>query len=130
MSLVVINPPSEQPIAELECAGVEQADAAVGRAKAAYTAWRAVSPSERGRRRRRLATVVDDHAEKLARIESGNVGKLGRARRDRNGSAGPPLLRRRCRQALRRDHAVAAGMVATFREPLGVVGLGARSAYS
>jgi NAD(P)-dependent dehydrogenase (short-subunit alcohol dehydrogenase family) len=73
MSLVVLNPASEQPIAELDRAGAEEADAAVARAKAAYSGWRAVSPSDRGRLLRRLATLVEEHAEELARIESGNV---------------------------------------------------------
>jgi acyl-CoA reductase-like NAD-dependent aldehyde dehydrogenase len=35
MSLTVLNPATEQPIAELEQAGVEESDAAVARAKSA-----------------------------------------------------------------------------------------------
>ena len=75
MTLVVLNPATEQPIAELERAGVEETDAAVARAKAAFPAWRAVAPADRARLLRRLATLVEEHGEELARIESHNVGK-------------------------------------------------------
>ena len=75
MTLTVLNPATEEPIAELEQGGVEEADEAVARAKAAYPAWSAVAPGERGRLLRRLATLVEENAEELARIESQNVGK-------------------------------------------------------
>src|SRR5437868_15484067 len=74
-TVTVLNPATEQPIAELPEAGVEEADAAVARAKAAFPAWRAVAPADRGRLLRRLAALVEEHAEELARIESRNVGK-------------------------------------------------------
>ena len=103
--LTVLNPATEEPIAELEQAGVEETDAAVARAKAAFPAWRAVAPADRGRLLRRLATLVEEHGEELARIESRNVGKpiSGARGGDRDGRAGLPLLRGRRRQALRRD---------------------------
>jgi acyl-CoA reductase-like NAD-dependent aldehyde dehydrogenase len=66
MSLTVLNPATEQPIAELEQAGVEETDAAVARAKAAYPAWRAVAPNDRAALLRRLATLVEEHHEELA----------------------------------------------------------------
>ena len=58
MTLAVLNPATEETIAELERAGVEETDAAVARAKAAFPAWRAVSAEERGRLLRRVATLV------------------------------------------------------------------------
>ena len=73
--LTVINPATEEPLAELEQAGVEETDAAVARAKEAFPAWKAVGPSDRARLLRRLATLVEEHGEELARIESRNVGK-------------------------------------------------------
>lgn len=42
----VIEPATERVLAEVEQAGVEQTDAAVARAKAAFPAWRAVAPGE------------------------------------------------------------------------------------
>ena len=81
MSVTVVNPATEETIAELEEAGVEETDAAVARAKAAFSSWRAVAPADRARLLRRLATLVEENAEELARIESENVGKpIGGAR--------------------------------------------------
>ena len=125
MSLVVLNPASEQPIAELDRAGAEEADDAVARAKAAYPAWREVSPPDRGRLLRRLATLVEEHAEELARIESGNVGK------PISGARGEVSMVAQVFHfyagAVDKHYGstipVAGGMDATFREPLGVVGL-------
>src|SRR5919201_4343072 len=75
MSVTVINPATEETIATLESAGVDETDAAVARAKAAFPAWRSVSPADRGRLLRRLASLVEENGEELARIESQNVGK-------------------------------------------------------
>ena len=41
----VLNPATEEVIAEIEAAGVEETDAAVARAKGAFPAWRAVAPA-------------------------------------------------------------------------------------
>ena len=102
MSITVVNPATEEPLAELEEAGREETDAAVARAKEAFPGWRAVSPVDRARLLRRLATLVEEHGEELARIESRNVGKpIQGAQRGRHGRAGLPLLRGRGRQALR-----------------------------
>src|SRR5438445_11272795 len=75
MSLAVINPATEEPIAELDEAGVEQTDAAVAAARAAFPAWRDVAPADRARLLRRLATLVEEHGEELALLETRNVGK-------------------------------------------------------
>src|SRR5947208_9819835 len=81
MTLTVTNPATEQTIAELDEAGVEETDAAVARARAVSPAWRAVAPPDRARLLRRLASLVEEHREELARIESQNVGKpIGGAR--------------------------------------------------
>ena len=71
----VLNPATEEPIAEIEPATSEQTDAAVARAKAAFAAWRIVVPADRARLLRRLATLVEEHHEELSRIESRNAGK-------------------------------------------------------
>ena len=113
------------PIAELEEAGVEETDAAVARAKAAFPAWRAVSPADRGRLLRRLATLVEEHGEELARIESENVGKPISGARGEVGMVAQVL--HFYAGAVDKHYGetipVAGGMAATFREPLGVVGL-------
>ena len=90
----VLNPATEEPIAELPSAGVEETDAAVAAAKAAFPAWRKVAPADRARLLRRVAALVEEHGEELARIESANVGKpiAGSAGRGRDGGPGLPLL--------------------------------------
>jgi acyl-CoA reductase-like NAD-dependent aldehyde dehydrogenase len=59
VTLTVLNPATEEPIAEVEQAGVEEADRAVARAKAAHPVWRAVASGVRARLMRRLTTLVE-----------------------------------------------------------------------
>ena len=125
MSLTVLNPATEEAIATLEQAGVDETDAAVRLAHAAFPAWRAVSPADRGRLLRRLATLVEEHHEELARIESQNVGK------PISGARGEVAMVADVFHfyagAVDKQHGetipVAGGIDMTFREPLGVVGL-------
>jgi acyl-CoA reductase-like NAD-dependent aldehyde dehydrogenase len=121
----VLNPATEETIAELEPARSEDVDRAIAAAKAAFPAWRAVAPGDRARLLRRLATLVEEHAEELALLETRNVGK--------------PIADSRGEVAMVADvfhfyagaidkHygetiPVAGGVDMTFRQPLGVVGL-------
>jgi betaine-aldehyde dehydrogenase len=125
VSLTVLNPATEQPIAELEQAGVEETDAAVARGRAAFPGWRALAPVDRSRLLRRLATLVEDHADELARIESQNVGKpIAGARAE---VAMVANVFHFYAGAVEKHYGdtipVAGGIDMTFREPLGVVGL-------
>ena len=125
MALIVTNPATEETIAELDPAGVEETDAAVARAKTAYKEWRAVSPTDRARLLRGLATLVEEHTEELARIESQNVGKPIAGARAEVGMVAQVFhfyagaVDKHYGQTI----PVAAGIDMTFREPLGVVGL-------
>src|SRR3989475_246993 len=74
-TLRVIEPATEQVLAELQEATVEEADQAVARAKAAYAPWRALHPKDRANLMRRLAAEIEKQAEALARLEARNVGK-------------------------------------------------------
>src|SRR5256712_6521136 len=71
----VIEPATEKVLADVQEAGVEDADRAVARAKAAYPGWRAVTPHDRAVLLRRFASAVQANAEKLAQLEARNVGK-------------------------------------------------------
>jgi betaine-aldehyde dehydrogenase len=123
--LTVLNPATEETLAELERAGVEATDAAVARARAAFPAWRAVAPADRARLLRRLATLVEEHGEELARIESRNVGKPISGARGEVGMVAQVF--HFYAGAVDKHHGesipVAGGVDVTFREPLGVVGL-------
>ena len=125
MTLTVLNPATEQPIAELEQAGVEETDAAVARAKAAFPAWRAVAPADRGRLLRRLATLVEENHEALSRLESANAGKPISGARGEIGMVAQVF--HFYAGAVDKHYGetipVAGGIDVTFREPLGVVGL-------
>ena len=124
-TMQVFEPATEQVLAELPRASVEDADEAVARAKAAFPAWRDVTPSERAKLLRRLARVLEDHVEELAQLEARNVGKPISDARGEVGSvvdvfdyyAGAP------ERLLGSQIPVAGGVDVTFREPLGVVGL-------
>src|SRR4029077_7972545 len=74
-TLKVIEPATEKVMAELHEATVEEADAAVARAKAAYPAWKAVSPKDRANLLRRIAATAETHLEELAQLEARNGGK-------------------------------------------------------
>ncbi|MGD0715802.1 MAG: aldehyde dehydrogenase family protein [Gaiellaceae bacterium] len=121
----VLNPATEETLADIPPASVEETDAAVARAKAAFPAWRAVAPADRARLLRRLATLVEEHHEELSRIESRNVGKpIGSAR----GEVGMVAQVFHFYAGAVDKHygetiPVAGGVDMTFREPLGVVGL-------
>jgi acyl-CoA reductase-like NAD-dependent aldehyde dehydrogenase len=124
-TLEVLEPATEAVLAEIPRAGVEEADAAVARAKAAYPAWRAVAPAERSALLHRLADALDGEREALAQLEARNAGKpIGDARGEmgmvvetfRYYAGGPERL-------LGDTIPVAGGVGMTFREPLGVVAL-------
>jgi betaine-aldehyde dehydrogenase len=125
VTVTVVNPATEETIATLDSAGVEETDAAVAHAKASFPGWRAVSPADRGRLLRRLATLVEEHHEELSRIESQNVGKPISGARGEVGMVADVF--HFYAGAVDKRHGetipVAGGVDFTFREPLGVVGL-------
>jgi betaine-aldehyde dehydrogenase len=124
-TLKVMEPATEKVLAELMEASVEEADAAVARAKAAYPAWKAVTPKDRANLMRRIASAIDKHREELAQLEARNVGKpISDARGEVgmvvdvfNYYAGAP------ERLVGKTIPVAGGIDMTFREPLGVVAL-------
>src|ERR1700704_3839337 len=80
-TLSVIEPASENVLAEVPRAGVDELDAAVARAREAFPAWRAVDASARAGRLRELADALEDPREELALLEARNAGKpIGDAR--------------------------------------------------
>src|SRR4029077_13394072 len=121
----VLNPATEEAIAEVEAAGVEETDAAVAWAREAFPAWRAVAPADRARLLRRVATLVEEHGEELARLESRNVGKPIAGARGEVGMVAQVFhyYAGAVDKHFGETIPVAGGVDLTFREPLGVVGL-------
>src|SRR2546428_6763618 len=73
----VLDPATNRPFARVASGSVDDVNAAVEAARAAFDSpdWRDLDPSKRGRLLWPLGQQVRDHFEELARIESLNVGK-------------------------------------------------------
>jgi acyl-CoA reductase-like NAD-dependent aldehyde dehydrogenase len=123
--VTVVEPATEEVLAELPQAGVEETDAAIARAREAFGAWKRIAPGTRADLLRNVARLVGERAEDLARLEARNVGKpiadargeVGMVADVFNYYAGAP------ERLLGDTIPVAGGLDFTFREPLGVVGL-------
>ena len=74
-TMEVLNPATGEVIAEVPMAGVEDVDRAVAAAEKAWDTWRSKTPKDRMELLLKLADVIDENAEELARLESLNVGK-------------------------------------------------------
>jgi acyl-CoA reductase-like NAD-dependent aldehyde dehydrogenase len=125
-TFTVLNPATAETLATVAEAGTQDVERAVSAALAAYDRWGSLSPVTRGRVMHRFAGLVEDHAEELALLECRNVGMpISDARGQLSmivdviryyagavdkffGNTIP----------VERD-----GIVLTFREPIGVVGL-------
>jgi acyl-CoA reductase-like NAD-dependent aldehyde dehydrogenase len=121
----VINPATEEVVRTVPGTSVEEADAAIARARSAFPAWAAVAPGDRARLLRRFADAVDADREHLADLEVANAGHtIGNARWEAGNvrdvieyyAAAPERL-------FGRQIPVGGGLDVTFREPLGVVGV-------
>jgi len=123
--LTVLEPATEAVLEEVPCAGIEEVDEAVARARAALRAWRGLAPGVRAAQLRALADKVEEHLDELALLEARNAGKpLGSARGEMGMVvetfryyAGAP------ERPMGDTIPVAGGQAFTVREPLGVVGL-------
>jgi acyl-CoA reductase-like NAD-dependent aldehyde dehydrogenase len=124
-SYTVINPATATPVTDVPLASIEETDAAIERAHAAFLSWREIAPGERARLLRSFASVVDAHLEELAQLEVTNSGHtIGNARWEAGNvrdvlnyySAAPERL-------FGRQIPVPGGIDLTFHEPLGVVGV-------
>src|SRR5262249_58892313 len=77
----VVEPATEQVMAEIPRAGAEETDAAIARAKAAFPEWRGIDPADRSVALHRLADAIETRKEDLAQLEARNAGKpIGDAR--------------------------------------------------
>ncbi|WP_455565728.1 aldehyde dehydrogenase family protein [Micromonospora chersina] len=121
----VINPATGEPLRRVPATSLDETDAAIERAAAAFETWRAVAPGDRARLLRRFAAVVDAHREELALLEVRNAGHtIGNARWEAGNVrdvldyyAGAP------ERLTGHQIPVPGGLDVTFHEPLGVVGV-------
>ncbi len=71
----VINPATEEVIAEVPKGSEADVDRAVGAARTAFEAWSLTTPAERSGMLHKLADTIAEHAAELSALESANVGK-------------------------------------------------------
>lgn len=124
-TLTVLEPATENTLAELPLAGEAEVNAAVARAKKAFPAWRAVASMDRAKLLHALGDAVDAHLDQLAMLEARNAGKPMAGARWEIGAVANVFryyagaVERLTGQTI----PVAGGVAMTFREPMGVVGL-------
>src|SRR5690349_16536027 len=71
----VLNPATEEVIAEVPAGTERDVERAVAAAQAAFRGWRRTTPAQRAEALLALADRLDEHAEELTRLEAVNVGK-------------------------------------------------------
>jgi len=74
-TMEVLNPATGGVIAEVPRGTAEDVDRALDAAKKAWSEWQGKTPKDRMELLLKLADVIDENAEELARLESLNVGK-------------------------------------------------------
>ena len=74
-TLRVENPANEQAVARVPASGQEDVDRAVKAAATAFESWQKTTPQERMTLLLKLADIVDQNADELARLESSQTGK-------------------------------------------------------
>jgi acyl-CoA reductase-like NAD-dependent aldehyde dehydrogenase len=121
----VVNPATEEVVADVAAVEGGAVDEAVVRAQAAAMEWARLPPADRARLLLRFAEAVDGAVEELARLEVAEAGHpLASARWEAGHvrdvltyyAAAPERL-------AGRQIPVAGGLDVTFHEPLGVVGV-------
>jgi acyl-CoA reductase-like NAD-dependent aldehyde dehydrogenase len=121
----VLNPATEEPVTTVTQPTLEETDAAIARAAAAWPAWRALAPGDRGRLLRAFAAVVDLHVPELADLEVAGSGHPVGAARWEAGQVRDVLLYYSAapERLIGKQIPVSGGLNVTFHEPVGVVGL-------
>jgi aminobutyraldehyde dehydrogenase len=126
-SIDVVDPATEEVIAQVSAGTAEDVDAAVEAALAAQKAWGATTPKERSEVLNRIANIIEANRESLELLESANTGKPRAVVEDDVSSTIDTF--RFMAGACRTLTSLAGGDYATghtsviLREPVGVVGV-------
>ena len=123
----LVEPATGQRLTTVPEATPDDVDRAVRAADRAFRGeWRSINTRDRGRIMLRLATLIRDHSEELAKLETRNVGKPIRDSRDEVGLAAncfeyyAGAANKIAGQTI---PGAAPGVLMTFREPVGVCGI-------
>ncbi|HEX7832099.1 MAG TPA: aldehyde dehydrogenase family protein, partial [Thermoanaerobaculia bacterium] len=127
MATTLIEPATGDPLTDVPRVSVDDADRAIRAAQRAFSGeWRRINTRDRGRLLNKLAALIRDNAEELARMESRNVGKPIRDSRDEVGLAANVFeyyagaTNKTTGQTI---PGAASGVLMSFREPVGVCGI-------
>tara|TARA_B100001175_G_scaffold140992_1_gene119654 strand:+ start:463 stop:1893 length:1431 start_codon:yes stop_codon:yes gene_type:complete len=71
----IINPFNSEIITEIPQSSIEQVELAVQSAKSAFSSWSRTTPADRSAMLLKVADMIEQNAEEIARIESLNCGK-------------------------------------------------------
>ena len=125
MSQTVIEPATEQPLAEVPTTTVDGLAQVIAAARSAQRQWWSLAPSERAATLAAVAAGIEAEAATLARLEARNVGMpIGDARGAVAGAAATFRFYAATPERLGGTTIpVAGGVDMTFREPIGVVGV-------
>jgi betaine-aldehyde dehydrogenase len=125
-TIELIEPATGERLATVEQATAADVDKAVRAAEKAFEPWRKIHPRERGWILLKLAALIRENSDELARAESRNVGKPIRDSRDEVGLAADCFeyyagtTNKIFGQTI---PTAATGVLMTFREPVGVCGI-------
>lgn len=125
MTVTVIEPATEEPLAEVPKTTLAELERVVASARTAQRHWWSLAPSERAVALARVAAGIEAEAATLARLEARNVGMpIADARGAVAGAAATFRFYAAAPERLGGTTIpVAGGVDMTFREPLGVVGV-------
>lgn len=79
----IINPATEEKVAEYKRISIDEAKEKIKHSKIAYTAWKKTSFEQRSALMHRLANIIKEHKEKYAQQATEEMGKpIGQARKE------------------------------------------------
>jgi betaine-aldehyde dehydrogenase len=127
MATTLIEPATGEPLTDVARMTPHDADQAIRAAHKAFGGdWRRINTRDRARLLNRLAALIRENAEELARLESRNVGKPIRDSRDEVGLAANVFeyyAGTTNKVGGQTIPGAASGVLMSFREPVGVCGI-------
>ena len=127
MSTTLIEPATGESFATVPRANAADVDAAVRDAQRAFTGeWRRINTRDRARLLTKLAALIRENADELAKLESRNVGKPIAESRDETGLAANVFeyyAGAANKVGGQTIPGAAPGVLLSFREPVGVCGI-------
>ncbi|MFW0120485.1 gamma-aminobutyraldehyde dehydrogenase [Rothia sp. CCM 9419] len=92
-TLDIVNPATEETVAQSPIATAEEIEAAMSAAREAFTSWRRTTPSQRQKYLLELATAMEENADKLVEAQHRNTGQPREIIRNEEVLAGADQMR-------------------------------------